>query len=336
MFNGASSLITSSVATALNTTVPAVPTPSHLRVALSGISSSTSLACWIVLLLPQLIEQWKLKSSEGISIGFISIWFLGDAANLVGSVWAGLLPGVILLAVWFCVADGLLIGSYLYYRNAPTPNGHAHHHQRKHSSGTATAAGPAAGAEASESANDETQPLLNGSAAPPRRKSSHRRRRDSLASIMTIPATTSSSVFTQYVLPVLFVISAGVVGYLFSSDNGDQTPPSDDDGAISGGPQFLGYLSAILYLGARLPQIYQNHQKRSVYGLSLLFFLFSMLGNLTYSGGILFYRSDSRYVMKYMPWLLGSLGTIFEDVAIILQFFIYNRAGATHDSAIAE
>ena len=56
---------------------------------------STSLACWIVLLMPQLIEQWRLKSAEGIAIGFITIWFMGDIFNLIGALWAKLLPEVI-------------------------------------------------------------------------------------------------------------------------------------------------------------------------------------------------------------------------------------------------
>ncbi|KAM9897622.1 hypothetical protein OXX79_006774 [Metschnikowia pulcherrima] len=64
------------------------------RTTVSGVMGSTSLACWIVLLMPQLIEQWRMKSAEGIAIGFISIWFLGDVFNLIGALWAHLLPEV--------------------------------------------------------------------------------------------------------------------------------------------------------------------------------------------------------------------------------------------------
>lgn len=335
----------------------AVDPPSHLRIALSGVSSSTSLACWIVLLLPQLIEQWKLKSSEGIALNFIIMWFVADVANLIGSVWANLLPGVILLATWFCIADGLLITSYMYYKNNGSANGdvvgngtsdtHVKH------SGSSPIAAQNGSLDANAAENDPTQPLLNGNATAAvtaslrrssrnsRRKSSHRRRRDSLASIVIAPATSSTSIFTQYVLPVLFVFAAGIVGYLLSSgDTEDSAPPGnggdEEDITIGTGPQLLGYLSAVLYLGARLPQIYQNHQKRSVYGLSLLFFMFSMLGNITYSGGILLYRSDPHYIKLYFPWLLGSLGTIFEDLIIMLQFYLYNRADNSNESAILE
>lgn len=295
-----------------------VVTPSHLRVVLSGISSSTSLACWIVILLPQLIEQWKLKSSEGISAGFIAIWFLGDVSNLIGSLWAGLLPGVILLALWFCVADGLLISSYLYYRPGTFGTGGiggAHKHR------------------SSSVASDPTQPLLDRRNSASRRKSSLRPRRDSLTSIVIAPQS-SGTVLTQYVLPLLFVFAAGVAGFLFSSKEENTPEPIKDEVGL--GPQILGYFSAILYLGARLPQIYQNHQKRSVYGLSLLFFIFSMMANITYSGGILFYRTDAKYIKMYLPWLIGSLGTIFEDLIILLQFYLYGGENKEDESAILE
>lgn len=136
-----------------------------------------------------------------------------------------------------------------------------------------------------------------------------------------------------------------MVGYLFSnketqdggSDGGDDGG-NNDDNSSKVVTEILGYVSAVLYLGARIPQIVQNYRKRSVYGLSLLFFLFSIMGNLSYSGGILFLRSDWEYIRKYLPWLLGSLGTVFEDLIIIAQFWIYGpyMGGVDNESAIVE
>ncbi|KAM9895665.1 hypothetical protein OXX79_007951 [Metschnikowia pulcherrima] len=259
------------------------------RTTVSGVMGSTSLACWIVLLMPQLIEQWRMKSAEGIAIGFISIWFLGDVFNLIGALWAHLLPEVVFLAIWFCIADFMMILSYFYYTRM-----YPKHHPAKH-------------ARADSAAETAQAPLL-------------RRRSSTLTDIALEPQV--HSVFTKYVLPMLFVIGAGSFGYFFS---GSDSSPEDSgkDSEILMGPQIVGYLSALLYLGARIPQIIQNHKRRSVDGLSLLFFLFSTLGNLTYAGQILFYRSDSQYLLLNMSWLLGSLGTIFEDCIIFLQFYMY-------------
>lgn len=235
--------------------------------------------------MPQLIEQWRMKSAEGLAIGFICIWFAGDLFNLVGAIWAGLLPEVVFLAMWFCLADFFMIVLYVYYtywyRSGKTSeNGNS-------------------------SENHETEPLV-------------RRRLLTLTNIAAVPQ--DHSVVTRYVLPILFVVAAGVGGY-FLSDSSDKGNSGSDD--IAAGPQIVGYMSAALYLGARIPQILQNHRRRSVEGLSLLFFLFSSLGNLTYAGQILFFRLDSQYVLLNLLWLLGSLGTILEDLVIFLQFYMY-------------
>lgn len=287
------------------------------RKQVSGVMGSTSLACWIVLLMPQLIEQWRLKSAEGIAIGFICIWFMGDVFNLVGSIWAGLLPEVIFLAVWFCIADFLIIASYFYYthifpkhhhshgkrKSTSSSVGERHHHDRENHQHEGAAH------HEHHHHEHESSPLL-------------RRRSSTLTDIALEPEY--HSIFIKYVLPLIFVVACGLMGFFLggsSTGEGDDAPLPPDD--IRLGPQIMGYMSALLYLGARIPQIIQNHRRKSVHGLSLLFFLFSTLGNLTYAGQILFFRSDSQYILLNLSWLLGSLGTIFEDSFIFLQFYIY-------------
>lgn len=259
--------------------------------------------------MPQLIEQWRVKSADGIAIGFISIWFLGDIANLIGSVWAGLLPEVIFLAVWFCIADFLMISSYFYYTYV-YPKHHPHHHKL---------------------VTSENEPLLHASTshdASAAAAISHRRRRSSTLTDIALDPE-SHGVFTKYVLPFVFVLGAGFVGYFVSgSADPSAEQPIDQTPELVLGPQIVGYISAALYLGARIPQIIQNHKRKSVEGLSLLFFLFSTCGNLTFAGQILFYRSDSQYILLNLSWLLGSLGTIFEDSFIFLQFYLYRHNAA--------
>ncbi|KAI1505021.1 PQ loop repeat-domain-containing protein, partial [Biscogniauxia marginata] len=52
--------------------------------ALSGVFGSISLTAWICLLLPQLLTNYKAKSAEGLSMGFLAIWLFGDISNLSG------------------------------------------------------------------------------------------------------------------------------------------------------------------------------------------------------------------------------------------------------------
>lgn len=136
---------------------------------------------------------------------------------------------------------------------------------------------------------------------------------------------------------ILSVCIAGVFGWWISEAeyphyDDPTSPPADIQFSQLG--QIFGYLCAVLYLASRLPQILLNYRRKSCDGISLLFFLFACLGNLTYVVSILAYvprasnadeaRDEYRkYVAVNASWLLGSFGTLGLDLAIFAQFFWY-------------
>ncbi|CAO3615991.1 unnamed protein product [Cunninghamella echinulata] len=89
--------------------------------------------------------------------------------------------------------------------------------------------------------------------------------------------------------------------------------------------QFFGWASAILYCCSRIPQIMQNFRNESVEGLSLVMFIFSVVGNLTYCVSIFAKSMDRTFLLINFPWLLGSGGTLFFDFTIFFQFYTYRH-----------
>jgi hypothetical protein len=65
--------------------------------ALGGILGSVSIACWVVVFSPQIIENFRRQSAEGLSIVFIVVWLIGDIFNILGAVLQGVLPTMVLL-----------------------------------------------------------------------------------------------------------------------------------------------------------------------------------------------------------------------------------------------
>lgn len=63
--------------------------------ALSGICGSISIACWVVVFSPQIVENFRRSSAEGLSIVFVIIWLGGDIFNILGSVLQGVLPTMV-------------------------------------------------------------------------------------------------------------------------------------------------------------------------------------------------------------------------------------------------
>lgn len=57
--------------------------------------SSISIACWVVVFSPQIIENFRRGSADGLSLQFIIVWLAGDVFNILGAVLQGVLPTMV-------------------------------------------------------------------------------------------------------------------------------------------------------------------------------------------------------------------------------------------------
>ena len=71
-------------------------------------------------------------------------------------------------------------------------------------------------------------------------------------------------------------------------------------------------------LGAQ-PDLYR-HTK--CLGLSLIFFFFSLAGNITYSASILIPSLEPEHLKVNAAWLVGSAGTLLLDFFVLGQFWV--------------
>ncbi|EAW08048.1 PQ-loop repeat-containing protein [Aspergillus clavatus NRRL 1] len=306
------------------------------REAASGLLGSISLTCWIFLLVPQLIENYCNGNAEAISLLFLLVWFVGDITNLIGGAWAGLVPVIVAIAVYFCIADGVLIAQCLYYK-ARNARRDKLLHRRRSSTATPDPTTPLLGRRFSD-------PLEPGPASRRRSVTSQRSGRaghghpdDALAKIVE-EHEVGRSAWAKNFSGVLAICVIGMAGWTVAWQSGVWKPaPREHNGGVDTavGAQVLGYFSAVCYLGARLPQIYKNYCDKSCEGLSLLFFILSLMGNLTYGAGILCHSTDKKYVLTNLPWLIGSLGTMAEDVVIFAQFRLYAAQNPESTTAVA-
>lgn len=180
------------------------------------------------------------------------MWLIGDVANLCGAVWAGLVPVIIAIAVYFCIADGVLIAQCLYYNIL-----NARRAKRQRSS-----------LQAQADLNDTSRPLLDrgssdnlglpgsrrrSSTASLRRRSSHRSNPpgDTLSKILEEGDTGRK--WVKNTISVLAICVIGFAGWTIAWQSGVWSPtPIRDDGDSTNmavGAQILGYLSAVCYLG---------------------------------------------------------------------------------------
>ncbi|KAI6092658.1 PQ-loop-domain-containing protein [Hypoxylon rubiginosum] len=310
--------------------------------AISGICGSISIAAWVVVFSPQIIENFRRGSADGLSVPFIILWLLGDVFNILGAVLQGVLPTMLILAIYYTIADFVLLAQCFYYKGfvwkdeLPPP-------QPK------PPRVPAVGEPT------ERTGLLNGHLDERERRGSGWSHLSpavplvSEAPVSPPPAPTKLQSIVWNAVAMLMVCVAGVLGWFLSrqySPSKPDTPGDDSLPSFDVWGQIFGWLCAVLYLGSRLPQLLLNWRRKSTEGVSILFFLFACLGNLTYVLSIFAYdphcagsrcqsgearRIYGRYILVNSSWLAGSLGTLILDLGIFAQFFIYSKDGSADE-----
>ncbi|KAJ4217606.1 hypothetical protein NW759_008914 [Fusarium solani] len=269
------------------------PMPSNEII--SGIFGSISLTAWITVLVPQLHANYQSGSAEGLSMAFLFIWLLGDMANFVGALFTRLAPTAIGLAGYFCIADLILICQCFYYKTANSRP------QSVSSTGV-------------DVISSEETPLLSTT------------QQSGLAqrSKMNPWVSNTLSLLAVGVVGCIAWLAAFEMGFLDSTETDTQDPEQGSDKMLETVGIILGYGSAVCYLCARIPQIIKNYRERSCEGLAILFFLLSLTGNVTYFISLLAYSQEKNYLLNALPWFLGSLGTVGEDMLVFAQFRKYS------------
>jgi len=132
----------------------------------------------------------------------------------------------------------------------------------------------------------------------------------------------------RYLLALIFVIATGVIAWLISQDEDSEPDPRRERDAIEWKSQVLGWTSAFLYLGARIPQIIKNISTKCE-GLSLALFMFAIVGNVTYVLSICADSVERKHLIANASWIAGSGLTVFLDIFVLCQFFYFRRTEAT-------
>jgi uncharacterized protein with PQ loop repeat len=296
---------------------------------------------------------------------FLIIWLAGDVFNILGAVLQGVLPTMIILAVYYTLADLVLLCQCLYYRGFSLSDELSAPQSKRPDRGTAHI-GEHEGVDRTTEPSERSALLTRD-----HDQANDRYRRPSLTSfrgrlssidsthlspamplVVPEPRTSTtrrkSSAFQIFIFntfAVALVCTAGVLGWYVSmrsssSERGPSERKAHEALTLDLWGQVFGYLCAALYLLSRIPQLLLNWRRKSTEGISLLFFLFACVGNLTYVLSIFAYspvcegrdgecrpgeqvQIYTQYILVNTSWLLGSLGTLILDLSIFAQFVLY-------------
>lgn len=263
----------------------------------SQIASYISLIAWLFAQLPQVIANFRNGSVEGLSLGFLGIWFLGDFCNFVGCVLTHQMGFQRALATYYLLVDCVLGAQYWYYTVK------ARREQRKEYMGIIIEEDP----DHEDEEVTEVAPLM----IPKTRAASF----GNMKGLVTASFLASFSKAYAASIPTEAVVSS--------------SSSSSSDLLFAIGTA-ISYICAVLYLTSRLPQIYTNFCRKSTSGTSILLFMSALTGNVTYTLSILLADPPSgisrgMFLLNELPFLMGAAGTVVFDVIIMTQWFMYKE-----------
>ncbi|TMS33808.1 hypothetical protein L596_001502 [Steinernema carpocapsae] len=74
-----------------------------------------SLVLWLIPLIPQLLQNYRSKRCEGLSIVFIMFWLIGDVCNMLGAILTNQQPIQKIIGVYYILQDLVLLSQFTYY-----------------------------------------------------------------------------------------------------------------------------------------------------------------------------------------------------------------------------
>ncbi|KAJ2332752.1 hypothetical protein GGI00_002649, partial [Coemansia sp. RSA 2681] len=94
--------------------------------------------------------------------------------------------------------------------------------------------------------------------------------------------------------------------------------------------------SSVVYHFSRLPQLWHNHQRQSVDGLSLTMFTIIFIANGTYAMSLLALVpvSGPEFLHRSASYIYGPVGSMCLDVFVLLQFYTLSRRKKQEGAAL--
>lgn len=337
-----------------------LPTPLALISSVLGILSIVS---WLFAQLPQIYKNYQLQSTSGLSIFFLVIWCAGDASNLIGALFTRQAGWQVIVAGYYVCVDLALVVQFFWYTHYKPSRQYEDysnlHHEHYHdsdshpnlhlSASSSTHPGPVNMTHKRTEVHDMAVQTGSTLTSTPGRSASYTNDAKEKGSPRRPTRLGTSATSPPFALPRTMLIASllcAVVANASPTGTKEPHPPIYDapsETIIEVIGRIISWLSTLLYLGSRPPQLYKNYLRKSTEGLSPLLFMAAFGGNFFYSaslatnpnawadlppyggGGWADFHGNDRleWIGRSLPFFLGAFGVLGLDGFMGVQFLMY-------------
>jgi uncharacterized protein with PQ loop repeat len=337
-----------------------IPSPLALVSSILGVLSIVS---WLFAQLPQIYKNYKLQSTAGLSAFFLIEWCLGDSTNLVGALFTRQASWQVTIASYYVFVDVVLVFQYFWYtyckgsrkgKDGLERGGYDGENGRVVVEGIS----PFENGSIQESSPDHSipsepkdmlarkgpsfdSPQFHSPSYASTEKFNVPRARHQGATGSSLPMVSPKTILLTSMLCAMLANASPVPQETSIAGTSFHEPSIETAGRI------LSWMSTILYLGSRLPQLYKNYLRRSTSGLSPLLFMAAFSGNFFYSTSLLTNpnawfdfpayggggwvdgdgNDRQEWIALATPFFLGAAGVLSLDAFMGVQFLIYGERG---------
>lgn len=341
--------------------------PTNLAL-ISTLLGTFSIIAWLFAQLPQIYKNFKLHSTSGLSVFFLGEWLLGDLSNLLGCLFTGQATWQVVIATYYCFVDCCLMGQYIWYEwlkhgrpmksiwwprskenKDDVVDGMSIYSQSTINDDSSSVASkpidtPTKGTLKTDDVRGHFR-MPRYSSSPATRSLSSSLGTTPTQRGLRIPSGSSPSPSPRTVLYISLLLAVVAQASPISATGEHDISDGEEYDAIAIAGTVVSWLSTLLYLGSRVPQLYKNHTRKSTAGLSPALFIAAFFGNLFYSSSMLtnpnawndypayggggWVGEDgndcAQWVARATPFFLGAAGVLFMDACVGLQFLAYGE-----------
>lgn len=300
-----------------------------------------SILIWLVALVPQAVANIRTGKVEGQSVWFWILWILGDILNFTGCILAHQLPSQTALALVYLFMTLVLFFQFIYYAQF-TPKSII-----QEQANAAIKPIPALGIRSPmlvqglsplTASSFKTRKQMQRNQNESQRGRKYKTNRSSDQSWMRSRSLTQSpepekhdenSIIGRPVKPYVF---GGIMFLSFSGwgwvqvsriDVGRRLLDTDNQQDLVG--IVLGWTMTMVYFSSRFPQMVKMLKDEQIEGVSKSMFVMTFSGNLTYCAAVLIRSLEWEYLLSKLPWLVDGLGTMVQDLAILILYSYLER-----------